>query len=152
MSRLGALTVDDRRTRARFASGLLARHDIERMVDAGQRAVPVPQHEVIVRSALRRQVLRQGLPLAAGRQHVANGVQNLADIHVPRPAAVLGWWYHRLNQRPLGVGEVTRITKAMPLRRVAVFRLPHQALLCESSAHQGITTDLSDLTSSWIGS
>ena len=101
-------------------------------MDARQRAVPVPQHEVIVRCALRWQVLRQGLPLAASRQHVADRVQHLADIHVPRPAAVLGRWNHRFNQRPFGVAEVTRVTKAVPLGSLPVFGLPHRALLCES--------------------
>jgi hypothetical protein len=33
-----------------------------------------------------------------------------------------------------------------------MFGLPHQALLKESSAKQGITTDSLDSTSSWIGS
>jgi hypothetical protein len=35
---------------------------------------------------------------------------------------------HRLNQRLLGIGEFTRITKAIT-RRTAVFGLPHRALL-----------------------
>src|SRR5277367_3694575 len=92
LSGLGALAVDDRRTWAGFASGLFTRRYVERVVDAHQRAVPFPQHEVIVRCTLRRQVLRQSLPLAASRQHVADRVQHLADIHVPRPAAMLGRW------------------------------------------------------------
>jgi len=52
LSRSGALAVDDRRRRAGFAADLLARRDIEPMMDAFQRAVPVPQHEVIVRAVL----------------------------------------------------------------------------------------------------
>jgi hypothetical protein len=36
------------------------------MVDALQRAVPVPQLQIVVHRALRRQVFWQSLPLAAG--------------------------------------------------------------------------------------
>ena len=74
---------------ARLAALAFARRDIERVVEALQRAVPVPQHEVIVRRAFGRQVLGQGLPLAARREHVKDGVQHLADVHVARPAAAL---------------------------------------------------------------
>ncbi len=37
-----------------------------RVMGALQRAVPIPQHEIIVHRELRRQVFRQGAPLAAG--------------------------------------------------------------------------------------
>ena len=57
MSRFGALTVDDRRGWAGFTALALARGDVERVVDALQRPVPIPQHEVRMRRALRRQVL-----------------------------------------------------------------------------------------------
>ena len=42
MSRLSGLAVDDRGGGARFASGRLANRDIERLVDALQRAVRIP--------------------------------------------------------------------------------------------------------------
>jgi hypothetical protein len=51
LSGLGALAVDDRNTRARRAPVALAGLDIERMVDALQRAVPIPQHKVGMRGA-----------------------------------------------------------------------------------------------------
>jgi hypothetical protein len=71
---------DDRGRRARLAPLPLACRDIERVIEALQRAIPVLQHEVAMRRALGRQVLRQRLPLATGRKHVEDGVQNLADI------------------------------------------------------------------------
>ena len=108
---------------------LLARRDVERVVDALQRAVPVPQHEVVMRRALRRQVLRQRLPLAAGRQHVEDRVQNLAHIHVARPAAALGRRDHRLDQRPFGIGQIARIAQAATVGGAAMFRRPHRAPL-----------------------
>ena len=67
MSSLGALAVDDRGRRARFASLAFAGDDIKQVMEPLQRAVPLPQHEVVVHRALRRQVLRQGVPLATGR-------------------------------------------------------------------------------------
>ena len=104
-------------------------------MDALQRAVPVPQHEVVVRRALRRQILRQRLPLAAGREHVEDRVQNLAHIHVARSAAAPGRRDQRRDQRPFGVRQITRIAQAAPLGSTAMFRLPHRALLRESSAN-----------------
>ncbi len=71
----GALAVDDGRCRARLSAFRLARLDIERVMDALQRSVPVPQVEIVVNRALRRQILGQRLPLAAGPQHVEDGVQ-----------------------------------------------------------------------------
>ena len=153
MSRLGALAVDDRGGGARLASFALARGDIKRMVEALQRAVPIPQREVVMRRALRRQVLRQGLPLAASREHVENRVQDLADVDIARPAAALGRRDHRLDQRPLGVAQVAWIKQATAIRRATTFRLPHRAPLgIDSGARQRITTDSSDSTTFWIGS
>jgi hypothetical protein len=70
LSGLGTLTVYDRGRRARLAPLLLACRDIERVVEALQHAIPVPQHEVGMRRALGRQVLWKRLPLATGRKHV----------------------------------------------------------------------------------
>src|SRR3954465_3171352 len=73
------------RARACFTSLLLALRHVQRVMDALQGAVPVPELEIVVHRALRRQILGQRLPLAAGPQHVEDPVQNLA--HVPRPSA-----------------------------------------------------------------
>ena len=125
MSRFGALTVDDRGGWAGFTALALARGDVERVVDALQRSVPIPQHEVRMRRALRRQVLGQRLPLATRREHVEDCVENLANIHLAPTAAALGWRDHRLNQRPFGIRQVTRISQTTPLSSAAMFRFPH---------------------------
>ena len=48
------------------------------MMDAIQRAVPVPQAEVIMHGASGRQILGQRAPLAAGAQNVHHAVDHLA--------------------------------------------------------------------------
>src|SRR6476619_1899378 len=59
---------------------------------------------------------------------------------------------HRLHDRPFGISQITRITKAAAVRGKAVFGLPHRALSKESSAQQGITSDSFDSRSFRIGS
>ena len=128
MRRLGALTVDDCRARAGVATRLLAYRHVKRMVDALQRAVPIPQHEVGMRRALWRQILRQRLPLAPRREHVEDRVQNLANVHLAPPAAALGRRDRWLDQRPLGIGQITRVTQATSVGGgAAMRRLPHGA-------------------------
>src|SRR5476651_2910525 len=91
------------------------------MMDALQRAVPVPQHEIIMRRALRRQILGQRLPLASGPKHVEDGVQNLAYVDRTLASATPGWRDHRLDQSPFGVAQITRIAQAMSVSCAAVF-------------------------------
>jgi hypothetical protein len=153
LSGLGALAVDDRRGRARLSAFALARGDVERVMEALQRPVPLPQHEVIMRRALRRQILRQRLPLAPGRKHVENRVQNLANVHLAPSPAALGRRDHWFGQRPLVIGQIARIAQAAPVRRAAMFWLPHRAPLSKDpGATQGITNDSPDSTTFWIGS
>src|SRR5262245_45853597 len=122
-------------------------------MDALQRAVPIPQHEIRMRGALRRQILRQGLPLAACREHIEDRVQNLADVHLAPAPTAFGWRYRRLDQRPLAVAQITRVAQTMAVDSTAVFRLPHSApLSSDAGAKEGITTDSSDSTTLWIGS
>ena len=55
------------------------------MMDAIQRAVPVPQAEVIMHGASGRQILGQRAPLAAGAQNVHHAVDHLrGDRRVSR--------------------------------------------------------------------
>jgi len=153
LSRFGALTVDDRGGWAGLPTLTLACGNIERMVDALQRAVPIPQHEVRMRCALRRQILGQRLPLATRREHVENCVENLANIDLAPTTAALGRWDHRLSQRPFSIRQIARISQTMPLSGAAMFRFPHLGTpLDDSGAAQGITNDSSDSTTFWIGS
>src|SRR5215475_1041448 len=153
LSTLGTLAIDDRSRRANLASFALAGLNIERVMDALQRAVPIPQHEIRMRGALRRQILRQGLPLAASREHIEDRVQNLADVHLAPAPTAFGWRYRRLDQRPLAVAQITRVAQTTAVGSTAVFRLPHSApLSSDAGAWEGITTDSSDSTTLWIGS
>src|SRR5690242_13070698 len=122
-------------------------------MDALQRAVPIPQHEVGMRGAFRWQILRQRLPLAARREHIEDRVENLADVHLPPTSTAFGRGYRRFDQRPLAIAQITRITQAVAVGGSAVFRLPHSAPLSSNAgAREGITTDSSDSTTLWIGS
>ena len=127
MSGLGALAVNDRGRRARRAPFALARADMERMVDALQRAIPVPQREVAMRGALRRQVLWQGRPLAGRRKLLEDCVENFPDIHIARSAAALGRWNQRAYQRPFGVSQITLIAQAFAIVGTTMFWRPHAA-------------------------
>jgi len=103
LRRFGALAVDDGRSRAGLVTFLVAYRQVEGMMDALQRAVPVPQSEILMGRALRRQVLRQRRPLAAGRQHVEDRVQHLANVDLAPPSAPLGRRDQGRNQRPLAI-------------------------------------------------
>jgi len=121
-------------------------------MDTLKRAVPVPQHEVIVRRAFWRHILRQGFPLAAGREHVEDGVEYFADVDIARPTTALGWRDHRRKHSPLRVRQITRITKAAPVGVSPMFRLPHGRILSNQAPRNGITSGSSDSISFWIGS
>ena len=81
------LTVDDAGRGAGFARGFLAALEVERMMDAIQRAVPVPQAEVIMHGASGRQILGQRAPLAAGAQNVITPLitSRIATRRLPPP-------------------------------------------------------------------
>src|SRR4029450_13848717 len=85
-----ALAIDDGSSRARFAFGLLAARDIERMVDAIGSAVATPQYKIVMYRALRRKVLGQGAPLTTRAQDVHDPVHHLPDINRSFVAARLG--------------------------------------------------------------
>ena len=74
------LRVDDRCRRTGFTSFLLAHCNVKRVVDAFHSAIPVPELEIVVHRALRRQVFGQRLPLASGPEHVENPVQDFAHV------------------------------------------------------------------------
>ena len=114
-----ALAVDDRRGRAGLFAGKLARLHIERVMDAQQRAVALPFDEVVVHRALGRQVFRQLAPLAAGRQHIEDGVQDLAPTSVALGRQV------RFDQRPFIVRHIARIARRAALVVAPVLCSPH---------------------------
>ena len=87
---LGALAVNDGGRRARFPSLMLARRNIEFVMDALQRAVPLPQHKVGMCRALRWQILRQRLPLAT-RSTARRRSRSRPREHSPRVAGRRVW-------------------------------------------------------------
>ena len=121
------LTVDDAGRGAGFARGFLAALEVERMMDAIQRAVPVPQAEVIMHGASGRQILGQRAPLAAGAQNVHHAVDHLADSDAPFAAAGLARRDQRLDMRPFRIGQVARITQFVAVVARAVVGSPHGA-------------------------
>src|SRR5271165_2888729 len=122
---LDALAVDDRGGRARLASGGFPALDVERLVDALERAVPTPKVEVIVEGRARRQILRDGAPLAAGAENVHEAVDNLAYVDVALVAAAFGRRNQRFDMPPLGVGQIARIAQPAAVIASAVFLGPH---------------------------
>src|ERR1700745_464589 len=90
-----------------LTSFLLAHRDIERVVDTLQRAIPVPQLQIIVHCTLWRQIFRQRLPLAARPQDVEDPIQHLAHVHRPFAPTMSRWRGHGLYDRPFGIGRVT---------------------------------------------
>src|SRR5207244_13484029 len=131
----------------------LAGLETEFVMDALQRAVPIPQHEVGMRAAFRRQILRQRVPLAPRREYIEDRVQNLANVHLAPTTTAFGRWYRRFDQRPLAVAQIAWVAQAVAVGRTAMFRLPHPAPLSrDSGAREGITTDSSDSTTLWVGS
>lgn len=62
---ISALGIDDGRGRARFPACLLAASDVKLVMDALDRAIPLPKVQIVPNSAARRQIRRQRVPLAA---------------------------------------------------------------------------------------
>jgi len=119
--------------------------------DALQRAVPIPQHEVGMRGALRRQILRQRCT-GSPSKHIEDRVENFAAFTSRRRHRVYRR-DRRFDQRPLAGRSDARVARAMAVGSTAVFRLPHSApLSSDAGAREGITTDSSDSTTFWIGS
>jgi hypothetical protein len=94
-------------------------------MDAIKHAVAAPFPEVVVNRGVRRKILRQLPPLAAGAIDVANGVENLAHVGRAAASARTRRGEHRLDDRPLLVADVARIATAARLVRLAVIVGPH---------------------------
>ena len=122
-----ALAVDDAGRGACSAHGFLSALDVEHMMDAIQRAIPVPQAEVIVHGPSGRQLLGQRAPLAAGAEQVHHTVNPLADIDALFAAAGLARRDQRLDMHPLLIGQIARIAHLVAVVTGAVFISPHGA-------------------------
>src|SRR3984893_19506798 len=94
-------------------------------MDAVQRAVLVPSAEIVVHRAARRQVLRQGRPLAAGADNIHAPIDHIPLVDRPFVAARLRSRDQWLNERPLLVRQVTRVAQLAPVILTAVLLRPH---------------------------
>ena len=124
---LDALTVDDGGARAGFSVGQLPTLDIERVMDAIERAVPSPQVKIVVHRATRRQILRDRSPLATGAQHIHEAIHDFPLIDLAIPSTMFGRWNQRSDVRPFFVRHVTRVTKLVPVVPGTVLWGPHAA-------------------------
>jgi hypothetical protein len=60
--------------------------------------------------ASRRQILGDIAPLTSSAEDIHDAIEDLAHVDLTTPAATLRWRDHRLDQRPLVVGQVTGVT------------------------------------------
>ena len=103
------LAVDNRCSGARLSGNRLTAFHIELMMDEIERAIPTPKVEIIVQCRARRQVLRDGSPLTAGRQNVHEAVHHLTHDHRALVATTLARRDQGFDQIPFVVCQVARI-------------------------------------------
>ena len=117
--------IDEGGGRACFARRGFPALRVERLVNSLKRSVPTPKIEVIVERRARRQVLRDGAPLAAGAEDVHEAVDDLAHLDMTSIAAALSRRNQRLDMRPFGVGQIARVAEPAASAASAVFVAPH---------------------------
>jgi len=110
---LDALTIDNRRARSHLFARRLPNFPAQGVVDLPPRAVVLPLSEVAVDRVEGWEVVRQIIPLAACMQHVEYGVDNLAQIDAPFPAARSCGRQQRLEHLLFGIGQVRRVRFAL---------------------------------------
>lgn len=94
-------------------------------MNAIEYAVSAPFPEIIVDRGVRREILRQLPPLAAGAIDIANGVEDLAHVGLAVASARARRRDHRRDDRPLLIADVAGIaTTARPVRLAIIFS-PH---------------------------
>src|SRR5208282_221447 len=91
-----------------------------------QRSVILPALEIPVQRASRRQVLGDISPLTSGTQDIHDAIEDFPHVDLASPAATLGGWDHLLDQGPLLVGQVTRVTQLVPVVPLPVLGVPHE--------------------------
>src|ERR1700730_7806913 len=89
---LHALAVDDAGRRARFTIHGFATLHVERVMNAIQRAVPVPKVEITNQWPLGRQIFENITPLAPRAQHIHEIVNDFPRLTRARPSATPGRW------------------------------------------------------------
>lgn len=117
LSGLDRLTVQDRRARLGVPSRRHADAFAEDRVQVLPGAILGPLVEVVADGPPIRELLGQQPPLAAGPFQVQQPVEHLAQANRAGPAGSLGSLrrrQQRLQQRPLGIGQVGRVGPAIP--------------------------------------
>src|SRR5258708_12544399 len=90
-----------------------------------RRASIVQWSEMIRERAGGGRVLGNRPPLATRAQDIHQPIDHLADIHRPLVAAAFSRRDLGGYQRPLFVGQVTRVAQTAPVVATAVFLRPH---------------------------
>src|SRR5450759_39702 len=70
--------------------------DLERVMNAIQRAVPVPKVEITKQRTLGRQIFGNVTPLASRAQYIHETVHDFPWLHRAPPSATFGRWSNRL--------------------------------------------------------
>ena len=110
-----------------------------------EHAVARPFPEIIIDRAMWRKILWQLPPLATRAIYIADRVEHLAHVRLALAPARAGRWDHRLDDSPLLVGHITRITSLLRLVLFALFVRPHGSpRFPESAAKDRITGDSYD--------
>lgn len=104
-SALHALAVDHTGRRASVSPSLLTALHVERMVDVLQGPVIVPEIEVVMQRALRREILGHISPLTARAENVHDAINAFAFVLHALASATLGRRNQRFDERPLIVGQ-----------------------------------------------
>src|SRR6185369_1644790 len=112
-------------------TGLLANHlaglFVNSMVQARERAVALPAHEVVVHGAARGQILGQSAPLAARAEDVEHRIEHLAQNNPTRPARpALRDINEGAGQRPFRVGHVCGVSQALTVVSATGLSFPHR--------------------------
>jgi len=101
-----ALAIDDASRWARFTIHVFATLHVERVMNAIQRAVPVPKVEITKQRALRRQVFGNITPLASRAQHIHEAVHDFPRLNGALASAAFGRRDQGLDVRPLIVRQI----------------------------------------------
>ena len=94
-------------------------------MDSIDRAVICPKIEVAINRAFGGKIFGYCPPLAAGRQNIHQTVDNFPHVDHPFSAATFCGRDQRLDQRPLGIGQITGITQTATIIPLTVFCRPH---------------------------
>jgi hypothetical protein len=110
-----------------------------------EHAVARPFPEVLIDRRVRRKIFWQLPPLATRAIYIADRVEHLARVCLALAPTGAGQRDHRLDNSPLFVAHITRVTSTSRLVLLALFVAPHGSpAFLESAAIHRITGDSYD--------